>query len=389
MSEETEICLPKLGESIVGATVVQWLKREGEMVAVDEPLVEVSTDKVNSEIPSPVAGRLTRILVSPDMQVEVGGVLALVVTGEASTSCSAAPQYHCEQASIPETASQGFLSPAVGRLVREHAIPLKELDRIRGSGQGGRITKRDIDSYVMAKGSTAISAPVEEEENIAMTPMRKAIAENMVTSFYKAPHGYVLTEVDITDLLAVIEAQRDAFLEQHGVKLTITAYLVRAVAQMVQGYPQVNATLKDETISMKKGINVGIAVALENGLVVPVIKGCESREIPCIAKALADLSSRARARSLKPEEVSGGSITLTNFGTSGALMGLPIIRHPEVVIMGAGAIQKKLVVRDDDSIAIRKVVYATLTFDHRAIDGMVAGLALSLFKKSLETQFAS
>lgn len=384
MSNQVEIILPKLGESILSATVIQWLKKEGDVIALDEPLLEVATDKVNSEIPSPVAGRLTKILAFPNASVDVGAALATVMTGENAPIASVEPGYHADPVHAPGSASQGFLSPAVLSLVREHSIPLKELDRIQGTGQGGRITKRDIESYVVAKGSCTASTTQTLVEQVPLSPMRKAIAENMVASFYKAPHAYILTEIDVTNLMQFVDSQREIFFQQHGVKLTITSHLIAAIADMARAHPFVNATMQEETILIKKDVNIGIAVAVDQGLVVPVIKGCQNREIACVAKALADLSLRARSRTLKAEEVSGGSITLTNFGMSGALMGLPIIRYPEVVIMGIGAIQKKLVVREDDSLAIRKIVHATLSFDHRVIDGMYAGAALNTFKQVLE-----
>jgi 2-oxoglutarate dehydrogenase E2 component (dihydrolipoamide succinyltransferase) len=385
MSEPVQICLPKLGESILTATVVQWLKGEGDLIALDEPLLEVATDNVNSEIPSPVAGRLTKILVGADAQVEIGAPLALIATGGAASLSVDALKVADTHSCGPESASEGFLSPAVLRLVREHAIPLKELDRIRGTGQGGRITKRDIESYVVAKGTCVVQTAAATAERIPLSPMRKAIAENMASSFYKAPHAYVLTEIDLTNLLASVDKEREEFLQRHGVKLTITSHFIQAIAAMVRAYPLVNATFEEEALVVKQMVNIGVAVAVDNGLIVPVIRNCQGRALSCIAKALADLSARARTRSLKPDEVNEGSITLTNFGMSGALMGLPIIRYPEVVIVGIGAIQKKLVVRPDDSLAIRKMVHATLSFDHRAIDGMYAGAALQAFKASLES----
>jgi 2-oxoglutarate dehydrogenase E2 component (dihydrolipoamide succinyltransferase) len=218
-----------------------------------------------------------------------------------------------------------------------------------------------------------------------MTPMRQAIADNMVRSFYTAPHAYLVGEVDLTDLMREIAKQKEGFQEKHEVKLTITSFVVQSIAQAVKEFPLINASLEEEEIVIKKSINVGIAVAVDQGLVVPVIKRCQKLTLVEIAQAVADMSHRARKRQLKPDEVMEGSITFTNFGMSGALIGLPIIRYPEVAIIGMGAIQKRVAVFDNDSFGVRQIAHLTLSFDHRAVDGMYAGSFLKALQDALQT----
>lgn len=375
--ETVTIRLPKLGESIVSATVVQWLKKEGEPIAEDEPLLEVATDKVNSEIPSPIAGIVKELLVAVDQTIDIGAPLATVrPIGEVDLEAEATtePEYH-SQAEHHE-ATKGFISPAVLRLVRERGVPLDELEHIKGTGQGGRITKRDVESYIVARWDKSKG---NGEERVAMSPMRKAIADNMTRSFYTAPHAYLVTEIDVTELMSAIKSHKESFLEKHGFKLTITSFIVKAIAQAVDACPLINASLEEDTMILKKEVNIGIAVAVNDGLVVPVIKQCGKKSVIDIAGAIFDLSVRTRKSQLKPDEVSGGTITLTNFGMSGALLGLPIIRYPEVAIVGVGAIAERLT-----SKGARQVLNATLSFDHRAVDGMYAGLFVKALKESLE-----
>jgi 2-oxoglutarate dehydrogenase E2 component (dihydrolipoamide succinyltransferase) len=375
--EAVTIRLPKLGESIVSATVVQWLKKEGQPIAEDEPLLEVATDKVNSEIPSPVAGIVKKLLVEVDQTIDIGAPLATVrPIGEVDLEAEATtePEYHSH--TEHHEATKGFISPAVLRLVRERGVPLDELEHIKGTGLGGRITKKDVENYIVARWDKSKG---KGEERVAMSPMRKAIADNMTRSFYTAPHAYLVSEIDVTELMGAIKAHKESFLEKHGFKLTITAFIVKAIAQAVDACPLVNASLEEDTMILKKEVNVGVAVAVEDGLIVPVIKQCGEKSVIDIAGAITDLSIRTRKSQLKPDEVSGGTITLTNFGMSGALLGLPIIRYPEVAIVGVGAIQERLT-----PDGVRRILNATLSFDHRAVDGMYAGLFVKALKESLE-----
>lgn len=389
MTEVIEVTLPKLGESIVGATVVQWLKEVGDEIAIDEALLEVSTDKVNSEIPSPVAGILKEILVQEDEEIEIGTSLVKIEVGEArlakpaTDTVIAQPEPCCGKKGKEEV-----FTPAVLRLAQIEGIPLDTLRTIDGSGEGGRITKKDIESYVAGQRtskSAGKSGGEEGEERIRLSGMRKAIADNTVRSFYAAPHASLVSEADVTDVMQLIAREKEQFKQTHGVKLTITSFLIQAMTKTLQQFPMLNASLEDETIIMKRFVNVGIAVNVDKGLMVPVIKNCHERNLVSIARAISDLSGRARSGKLSPDEVSEGSVTLTNFGMTGALIGVPIIRYPEVAIIGAGTIQKRVVVRDDDSFAVRQMMYLTLTFDHRIIDGIYGCQFLAAFKNHLES----
>lgn len=381
----TQIYLPKLGESILGATVVQWLKKVGDRVALDEPLLEVATDKVNSEIPSPVAGILQEILAQEGAEIEVGAPLAVVGEG-----------------TVTSHADVSF-SPAVLRTAQVEGVDMQTLRRISGTGEGGRVTKKDLEIFLKTRETSvprtgcleslskhpcahlSVGSNMTLEERVPMTGMRKAIAENMVRSFYEAPHASFITEVDVTEPMKVIAAQKESFLQMHGVKITITTFVVQALVRALQQFPMLNASLDGETIVCKRYINLGIAVNIDNGLIVPVIKNCQERNIVSLAKGIAEISSKARHHKLAPDDVHGGTVTLTNFGMTGTLIGVPIIRHPEVAIMGVGAVQKRLMVREDDSLAIRHMLYISLTFDHRVVDGVYVCNFLSLFKQHLES----
>lgn len=391
MTEIFEVTLPKLGESILGATVVQWLKCVGDEVALDEPLVEVSTDKVNSEIPSPVAGILKEILVQEEEEIEIGAPLVKIEVGQAP-SCSASPEIQKVQpemsclATCSNKEKAEIFTPAVLRMAQVEGIPFDVLQTIEGSGEGGRITKKDIEHYVLQTNKTEKKTDQDlDGDRIRLSGMRKMIADNLVRSFYEAPHASLVSEADVTEVMQLISREKERFLQTHGVKLTITSFLIQAMTKALQQFPLLNASLQEETIIMKRFINVGIAVNIEKGLIVPVIKNAHERNLVSIARAVADLSSRGRINKLSPDEVADGTVTLTNFGMTGALIGVPIIRHPEVAIIGAGTIQKRMVVRDDDSLAVRQMMYLTLTFDHRVIDGIYGCQFLNTFKNHLES----
>lgn len=384
MSKKVEIALPKLGESIVSATVVRWLKNVGDQIALDEPLVEVSTDKVNSEIPSPLAGVLVEILAAENQEIEVGAPLALLEISDSKE----VPKPSIEKQAAPvQTCGGGresLFSPAVLRLAEMEGIGIEELRKMKGTGEGGRLSKKDIESFVEKKKATpAKDSPLEER--VKMSGLRKAIADNMVRSFYEAPHASLVVEVDVTDVLQLIKKEKEAFFATHGVKLTITSFLLQALAKTVQQFPMLNASLEGETIVMKRYVNIGIAVHIDGGLMVPVIRNCHDRNLVSLAKEVSDLSARARTGKLSHDEVANGTITLTNFGMTGALIGIPIIRYPEVAIVGAGTIKKQVVVREDDALAVRQIMYLTLTFDHRVIDGIYGCEFLSALKANLES----
>lgn len=390
MSEEFEVTLPKLGESIVGATVVQWLKKVGEEVKLDEPLLEVSTDKVNSEIPSPVAGILKEICVLEDEEIEVGCLLAKIEIKHVADTKVEDLKTSISQQEAPTSVSDRscVYSPALLRLAQQEGVAIDTLKKITGSGEGGRITKKDLERYIEGNKqcpSRISSTERLTEERVQLSGMRKAIADNMVKSFYAAPHASLVAEADVTEVMHLIRQEKERFQETHGVKLTITSFIIHALARSIQQFPLLNASLEDETIVMKHYVNVGLAVNVEKGLLVPVLKNCQERNLVSIAKGVADLSLRARSGKLAPDEVQEGTVTLTNFGMTGTLIGVPIIRYPEVAIIGAGSIQKRVMVREDDALAVRQMLYLTLTFDHRLIDGIYGCQFLASFKNHLES----
>jgi 2-oxoglutarate dehydrogenase E2 component (dihydrolipoamide succinyltransferase) len=379
MSNKVNVTLPKLGESIHSATVVQWFKKVGDSVALDEPLLEVSTDKVNSEIPSPIAGVVIEILAQPDQELQVGASLAVIST-------SAAPMAEVAVEKKVEAAATGsnmqdFFSPALLRMAHEQGVSFDELKKIPATGAGGRLSKRDLEVYIEKRTPCPLKADVER---VKMSGMRKAIADNMVRSFYQAPHATLITEVDVTRIMEQIAHEKESFVAKHGAKLTITCFAARAIAAALKEYPLINSSLDQDTIVVKKFVNLGLAVSVPDGLMVPVIKNCQELDLPALARAVADLSSRARTGALTPDDVKEGTITLTNFGITGIQIGIPIIRFPEVAIIGLGAATKKVVPLDDGSFVARTMVNISLTFDHRVLDGIYGCGFLSALKKHLE-----
>ncbi|MCP5504937.1 MAG: 2-oxo acid dehydrogenase subunit E2 [Chlamydiales bacterium] len=383
MSDEVEIKLPKLGESIVSATVVQWFKKVGDTVKLDEPLLEVSTDKVNSEIPSPVSGKVTKIFANPDEELDVGASLAMIATGESVRVEEGTKKTVEEDVKAPSSSSKkGFYTPVVLKVAQEKGVDLSELENIPATGAGGRLSKRDLEKYLENR-----KAPVESEgevERVKMSTMRKMIADAMVDSFYTAPHATLVNEVDVTALMKHLKANKESFLKENGYKMTITSHIAKAIAKAAKKYPMINASLDKETILIKKSVNLGIAVSVDQGILVPVIANCERLTLKEIAREVATLSEKARTGNLQPDQVKEGTITMTNFGMSGTLIGTPIIRQPEVAILGVGAITKKVVALDDDTMAIRSIMHLSLSFDHRVIDGMYGCEFLAEIKHQLE-----
>jgi 2-oxoglutarate dehydrogenase E2 component (dihydrolipoamide succinyltransferase) len=369
MATDIHIALPKLGESILSATVVHWLKKEGDWVEENEPLVEVTTDKVNSEIPSTCSGVLKQIIAPVDQELEIGGLLAII------QQQSKPLQTHTTVEKQPP-----YFSPAVMRLMQEMNLSMQDIAHLKGSGDQGRITKCDIEAMRLNRKQE--NQPTVEK--VKMTSLRKAIAENMKKSFYEAPHATLVTEVDVTQILKEIDKNKESFFKQHGAKLTITSYIAMAIAAGAKEYPYINASLDLDDIVLKKDINIGIAVSLEGGVIVPVIKNIDTKTLSLVAKAVADVSYKAKHQSITADETKDGTITMTNFGMSGALIGVPIIRYPEVAIIGVGAITKKVVVLPSDALAIRSMVYLSLTFDHRIIDGVYGSNFLNFVKNYLE-----
>jgi pyruvate dehydrogenase E2 component (dihydrolipoamide acetyltransferase) len=414
-----DVVMPQMGESIAEGTVVRWIKKVGDQVDRDEPLFEISTDKVDAEIPSPAAGILTDIRVREGETVAVNSVVAVIGTAadEASATGShadAAPaskgpsEVPAAAAGQPETAATGApqddsvmpgsdealrrqkSSPLVRRIAREHDIDIR---RITGTGIGGRVTKQDILGYIASARATgggptpAAGAPPslragEDVEVVPMSVMRRKIAEHMVLSARTSPHVYSVYEVNL-GRLAALRDKRKADYEAAGARLTYTALIAKVIVDALRQFPIVNASVDGNNIVYKRDINLGIAVALDTGLIVPVIRKADERNLLGLSRAIDDLATRARARQLSPEEVQHGTFTITNPGIFGAMYGLPLINQPQVAILGVGAIEKRAVVIDD-AIAIRPTCHLTLGHDHRLVDGADAGRFLAFVKERLE-----
>ena len=414
----TDVMMPQMGESIAEGTIVRWIKRVGESVDRDEPLFEISTDKVDAEIPSPAAGVLAEIRVQAGDTVPINSVVAVIgqagetVAAPESESASVTPAStspavaaHPAPPRDPVTAVQSPAvahaevsgrverrrqksSPLVRRIAREHGV---DLSLISGSGLDGRVTKADILQHVDRRPATTFDAvsqetptfePDQSTVTVPMTVMRRRIAEHMIASRRTSAHVHSVYEVDFSRVYEMRRAQQSAY-ERAGAKLTVMAFIAKATLDALRAMPIFNASVDGEAIVYKRDINLGIAVALDSGLIVPVIKNADEKNLLGLSRAIADLASRARAKQLQPEEVQGGTFTVTNPGGFGALFGMPIINQPQVAILGVGTVDKRPVVVND-AIAIRPRAYLTLGFDHRLIDGVVADQFMGLVTRSLE-----
>lgn len=394
MGEEIKIFLPKLGESILEATIVQWLKKEGDEVEVDEPLLEVATDKLNSEIPSPVKGRIKKIYAIVDEELKVGDLLAIIETCDVDKDKKTKldKENELEEKSkedkreflpkVKKNFSKFFLSPVAKILIEKNKISEEQLKEILPTGSGGRISRSDIEKYL----DNLASSKSEKSQAVKLSPMRKAIAKSMIKSFQAIPSASLISEIDVTGVLNLIKEVKEEFLKKYGYKLTITAFLAKGIASSLKAYPYLNASLDDDTIYLKKEINLGLAINIDKGLIVPVISSCEKKSITEIAKSISLLGEKARKNLLSPEDIESGTITMSNFGMGGALIGIPIIKHPEAAIIGIGAIVKRVVVLQDDSLAVRSLMNVSLTFDHRIIDGMYGSDFMRCFKDYMENQ---
>jgi pyruvate dehydrogenase E2 component (dihydrolipoamide acetyltransferase) len=415
----TSVVMPQMGESIAEGTIVRWIKKVGDNVDRDEPLFEISTDKVDAEIPSPAAGVLLAIAVKEGETVPVNSVVATIgAAGEPAASAAApadAPEPGVEtpvpeavvgqpEAPVPATPPEVAApadgrpqrsSPLVRRIAKEHGV---DIARISGTGAGGRVTKHDILEH-MEKGSGSAPAateggsprpaaakpvfqPGERVEIQPMSVMRKKIAEHMVLSKRTSAHVYSVFEVTYSRV-EELRKERKADYERQGAKLTYTSFIARAVVDTLRRHPVLNASIDGDNVVYKKDVNLGIAVALDNGLIVPVIKDAGEKNLLGLSRAIGDVADRARAKKLNPEEVQGGTFTITNPGTFGAQFGLPIINQPQVAILGVGAIEKRPVVIDD-MIGIRLKGYLTLGYDHRLVDGAVADQFMADVKAYIE-----
>jgi pyruvate dehydrogenase E2 component (dihydrolipoamide acetyltransferase) len=436
----TNVVMPQMGESIAEGTIVRWIKKIGDTVDRDEPLFEISTDKVDAEIPSPGAGVLTEIKVKEGETVPVNSVVAVIggAAGKTTEKPADKPaakaadtdarhpvsqgngQSEMPEAAVgqPETerpaasrpvaagrqASSGAAesieelrrqksSPLVRRIAREHNVDIRQ---INGTGISGRVTKNDILGYIEtgprpsdqpaarpAAAHVPAFKPGERVEIVPMTIMRKKIAEHMVMSAQTSPHVYSVYEVDFHKL-SQLRDRKKAEYERHGAKLSFTALVAKVTVDALRAFPFVNASIDGDNIVYKKDINLGIAVALEQGLLVPVIRNADEKNLVGLSRAIDDLATRARSKKLNPDEVQGGTFTITNPGIFGAVYGLPLINQPQVAILGVGAIEKRAVVIND-AIAIHPTCHLSLGYDHRLIDGADAGRFLAFMKQRLET----
>lgn len=449
-----EVVMPKMGESIMEGTVIEWTKSVGDTIEQDETLLEIATDKVDSEVPSPASGVLVEILAEVNDTVEVGNVIAIIET-DASAAASApkaetkveAPAEQpvakepvkeepraeaapvAEESTSDESGDGKFYSPLVRSIAKEEGLSMSELDSIEGTGAQGRVNKQDVLNYIERKKSAsqpaaaeskpaqtlskpadkpAVSAsssdsskisageikvhwPAENVQVIKMDRMRKIIAEHMVKSKATSAHVTTFAEADVTNMVMFREKNKDRFFKENGFKLTFTPFFIEATIQALREFPLMNSSVDGDSIILKRDINYGIAVALgesgSGGLIVPVIKNAGEMNIQGIARSTNDLAKKARNKQLSPDDLVGGTFTLTNYGSVGNLMGTPIINQPQVAIFGTGAIKKRPVVMETevgDVIAIRHMVYLSMSYDHRIIDGALGGAFMQRVTELLE-----
>ena len=427
--------MPKMGESIQEGTVLRWVKKVGDKIERDEVLLEISTDKVDTEVPSPAAGTLVAILANEGDVVEVGKVVARLSSGAAAPApaapapapaapapapVAAAPApapvaavnvAHAATSSVPRQSGSRFYSPLVRSIAAAENISVAELDSIPGTGIEGRVTKNDVMGYLARRGTGApvaaapapmASAPAPvaaapaptvltggQSEVIPMDRMRQLIAEHMVRSKHTSPHVTSVAEVDVTGIVKLREKVKDAFQKREGMKLTYNPFFGWAVCEGVKAFPRINVSVDGTNIIQHKRVNLGMATALPDGnLIVPVIKGADTLNITGVGRAMQDLADRARSKKLSPDDIAGGTITVTNVGSFGSLFGTPVINQPQTCIVGIGAIQKRPVVREldgEDVIVVRSMVYLSITYDHRVIDGALATQALAAMTRALES----
>jgi 2-oxoisovalerate dehydrogenase E2 component (dihydrolipoyl transacylase) len=397
------IKMPQLGESVTEGTVDRWLKKEGDYVKRDELLVEVVTDKVNAEIPSPFEGTLVRISVPEGTTIPIGteiGVIELA-GADAGATVAAAPAPVAEApvavgAAVSTATADGApgrrLSPAVRRLAEEHGIDPMQ---IAGSGEGGRVTRDDVLAFLDRQPAAAAAAvapapptppPARDEEGdqvVRLSAMRRSIAEHMTRSLATSPHAWTLQEVDVTALVRYREAEKDGFRQRHGVPLTYLPFVAQVVCDALREFPFLNSTWTDEGIVLRRSINMGIAVAIPDGLIVPVVRDADRLGFTDLTRAINDLAERARGKRLKPDEVAAGTFTLNNTGATGSVASQPIINQPQAAILTTESIIRRPVVIGE-GIAVRHMMNMCLSFDHRIIDGMTAGGFLGFIKQRLE-----
>ncbi|RZS99884.1 dihydrolipoamide acetyltransferase family protein [Aquimarina brevivitae] len=426
-----ELKMPKMGESISEATVLNWLKNEGDTVEQDETVLEVATDKVDSEVPSPCDGVIAKILVEPNTVVNIGDVIAIIeANGEAgakktaqkevaatpspekketnSTTTKKTERYSAaDYKALSAGENDGFLSPLILNIAKKENLSIEEVLSINGSGEGGRIRKSDVVSYLKNRQYPLPSRPVQQvsapksnykappisfvegkDRIVEMDRMRQMIADHMVYSKHTSPHVTSYIEVDVTNIVEWRNRVKKEFQQKYNQKLTFTPIFVEAVAKAIQAYPMINVAVDDNKIVVRKDINIGMATALPSGnLIVPVVKNADEKNLLGLAKQVNHLAENARNNSLKPEEIKGSSFTISNVGTFGSLMGTPIINQPEVAILALGIIKKRpevITMDKGDEIAIRSMMYLSLSFDHRVVDGFLGGSFLRKVGDELE-----
>jgi len=424
-----ELVMPKMGESIMEATILKWRKKPGDSVELDEPVLDIATDKVDSEVPSPVAGVLVEILFQENDVVAINKPIAIIETEAAanagagastpntdavSTASPAAQVPYVPQSNTPEPsrqmagnqASARFYSPLVRTIAKQEGIAQAELEAVPGSGQDGRVTKKDMLAYVANRGKAPVAQPTQTPaatstpavapspsisgnvEIIEMDRMRRLIADHMVMSKQTSPHVTSYVEADVTNLVNWRSRVKDQFKKQYGENITFTPIFIEAIARAIRDFPMINISVDGTRLIVKKDINIGMAAALPSGnLIVPVIKNADYLNLAGLTKQVNDLANRARQNQLKPDEIQGGTFTLTNVGSFGNVMGTPIINQPQVAIMAVGAIRKKPAVIETeygDVIAIRQMMFLSLSYDHRVVDGSLGGSFLRRVADYLE-----
>jgi len=403
------IVMPKMGESLTEGTIIAWLKSVGDKVQKDEIIYEITTDKVDTEIPSPVDGVLVEILVKEQETVLVDTVVAIIETDASQVVISdeqnndksssievdnskIVTQTEEKQIKVEKEKSNQFLSPLVLSIANKENIPISEVEKIAGTGLNGRITKNDILQFVNIKEKLVKSAPIitanSEDEIIPMDATRKRIMEHMIKSRDTSVHVTSVTEVDMSKLYNFLKQNKKRFAEEENVKFTYLTFISHAVINAIKEFPLINAQIDGDKIVMKKHVNLGIAVAVEpNGLIVPNIKNAENLSARGLAKEIASLGNKARNKGLVPDDVKNGTFSISNYGVFGVQFGTPIINQPEVAILGVGSVDKKPVVVEIDgldTIAIKPMMYLTISHDHRLIDGMLGGKFLNSVKQRLE-----
>lgn len=439
--QQIQVNLPKLGESILSATIVHWFKKEGDLVRLDEPLLEVATDKINSEIPAPCDGIVVKIHAQNGQELKVGELLVTlqpvaaneplpavstpVATPSVSSSSGAPIAAEDASAKSPEKAvgaqcplgiresfaiaepsknpaippveraglfagdsmKETYLSPAVMRLAKEYSLPLESLLEIEGKGEDGRITKKDVEDFIKRQKEQKTLAATAEDYIFPLSPLRKIIAENMERSYKEIPHAYLVQEIDVTLLQDKIRQMKEERSRKKLPKLTLTAIVMHALGKILQKYPLLNSSFAWDGIRVKKSFNCGMAVSVEQGVLVPVVKNVQALTLDEVALEIQTLAEKARGSKLAPDLIQGGTFTLTNFGMSGIALGFPIIKAPEAAILALGALQNKVIALTDRDYGIREMMQVTLAFDHRIFDGIYACQFLKELQTFLERPF--